>query len=244
MNHRNPARRHITSRLAITAAFAVLTGGLMAGTPAQALDDGNQGFFETVKGIAGSAIGFGLGSSDEDEPPRIEYRERAPLVLPPKIELRPPGASVTERNPNWPKDYEISRREKSALARAREQKPDALGTYRMSNEELARGRIAPGQRNVNDEQCGVGGTNGLGEICNPSVYWNVMKTTRKEDETTKDVPAGAEPPRKALTDPPVGMRRTMKTVKYVPEAPKEEVNLNDPRAQLREDQRRESGRDR
>jgi hypothetical protein len=232
MNHRNPARR-----LAITAAFAVLTGGLMAGTPAQALDDGNQGLFDTIKGIAGSAIGFGLGSSDEDEPPRIEYRERAPIVLPPKMDLPQPGSSVAARNPNWPKDYEISRREKSALARAREQKPDSIGSYRMSNAELARGRIAPGQRNVRDEQCGVGGTNGLGDICNPAVYWNVMKTTRKEDETTKDVPAGAEPARKALTDPPTGMRRTTKMVKYVPEAPKEEVNLNDPRAQLREDQR-------
>jgi len=238
MNHRNPARR-----LAITAAFAVLTGGLMAGTPAQALDDGNQGFFDTVKGIAGSAIGFGLGQSDEDEPPRIEYRERAPLVLPPKMDLPQPGAPIASRNANWPKDYEISRREKSALARAREQKPDSIGTYRMSNEELARGRIAPGQRDVNDEQCGVGGTNGLGAICNPARYWSVMKNTRKVDESTKDVPAGAEPQRKALTDPPVGYRRVTKTVKYVPEAPREEVNLNDPRAQLREDQRRERARD-
>ena len=231
--------RNLACRLAIIAAIAVLSGGLVVGTPALALDDGNQGFLDTVKGIAGTAIGFGFGSGDEDEKPRIDYRERAPLVLPPKMELRPPGASAAQRNPNWPKDFDETRREKAALARSRAPKPDLMGTYRMSNEELARGRITgTAPRNVRDEQCGVGGTTGLGEVCNPSQYWNVMKATRAQDVSTKELRAGVEPDRKALTDPPVGYRRASKAVKYIPEAPREEVSLNDPRAQMREDERR------
>ena len=99
------------------AAAAALTGGFLAVTPASALDDGDQSFFETVKGLAGYAIGFGLGSSDEDEKPRIQYRERAPLVLPPnKGNLPPPAQGAGARNPNWPQDYDEGRRERANAA--------------------------------------------------------------------------------------------------------------------------------
>jgi hypothetical protein len=51
------------------------------------------------------------------------------------------------------------------------------------------------------------------------------------------VVAGQEPPRARLTDPPKGFRSAKKSQKYTFEV-REEVSLADPRAQLREEQRR------
>ena len=53
--------------------------------------------------------------------------------------------------------------------------------------------------------------------------------------------AGQEPGRRALTDPPAGMRTPTKSAKYTFEVERE-VDVRDPRAQMREDQRREEAR--
>ncbi|HEV2575444.1 hypothetical protein [Methylocella sp. CPCC 101449] len=221
------------------AAAAALTGGFLAVTPASALDDGDQSFLETVKGLAGYAIGFGMGASDEDEKPRIQYRERAPLVLPrDKSALPAPGNGAAARNPNWPQDYDEARRLKANAAKNRNRDLDYSGSARMSNEELARGRTArPAARNPGDEQCGAGGTNSYGEICNQARYWYVMKNTRSKEDTSRDLQAGVEPDRKALTDPPTGLRRATTTVKATVEAPREEVPLLDAAGQAREEAR-------
>ena len=64
---------------------------------------------EVVKSILGS-----IGIIPKEKPP-IVYNERAPLVLPPKMELRPPvQGSVEARNPNWPKDPGVAAARKAA----------------------------------------------------------------------------------------------------------------------------------
>ena len=44
------------------------------------------------------------------ERPRIDYRERAPLVLPPKMELRDPAdpQGLHAANPQWPNDPDVA----------------------------------------------------------------------------------------------------------------------------------------
>ena len=46
----------------------------------------------------------------DEEKPEIDYRERAPLVVPPKMVLRPPEASPIEGNKAWPQDPDVQRR--------------------------------------------------------------------------------------------------------------------------------------
>ena len=48
----------------------------------------------------------------------IEYRERAPLVVPPSRDLPPPRAEeeVVAKTPAWPKDPDITRRKEAAAA--------------------------------------------------------------------------------------------------------------------------------
>jgi hypothetical protein len=64
---------------------------------------------EAMKSILGS-----IGIIPKEKPP-IVYNERAPLVLPPKMELRAPvTSSVETRNPNWPKDPDVAAARKAA----------------------------------------------------------------------------------------------------------------------------------
>src|ERR1700712_41033 len=53
----------------------------------------------------------GMGMRHEEN--SIDYRERSPLVVPQNRDLpKPDTASVTERNPQWPKDPDIQRAKK------------------------------------------------------------------------------------------------------------------------------------
>lgn len=65
---------------------------------------------EAVKSILGS-----IGIIPKEKPP-IVYNERAPLVLPPKMDLRPPapGGGAEARNANWPKDPDVAAARKAA----------------------------------------------------------------------------------------------------------------------------------
>lgn len=95
-------------------AAAALCGALGAGflafaTPAAAQGiDGSTNVFDSALQL------FGL--KDEEAKPEIDYRERAPLVVPPKVPdtLPPPQASAADANPNWPKDPDVARRKREA----------------------------------------------------------------------------------------------------------------------------------
>lgn len=77
---------------------------LLAATSASAQEG------EAVKSLLGS-----IGIIPKEKPP-IVYNERAPLVLPPKMDLPPPapGGGPEARNGNWPKDPDVAARRKEA----------------------------------------------------------------------------------------------------------------------------------
>src|SRR5581483_8653764 len=74
------------NRSAVTAVAALaLAAGLTASRPAQALDDdGSQNVFTAVLGL------IDVLPNHDDAADEIDYRERAPLVLPPRMDLPPP----------------------------------------------------------------------------------------------------------------------------------------------------------
>jgi hypothetical protein len=65
---------------------------------------------EAVKSLLGS-----IGIIPKEKAP-IVYNERAPLVLPPKMDLPAPapGGGAEARNGNWPKDPDVAARRKEA----------------------------------------------------------------------------------------------------------------------------------
>src|SRR5712691_3691468 len=82
----------------------------------------------------------------------IEYRERAPLVVPPSRNLPPPQpeGSAVAANPAWPKDPDLAGRRKQATAAERAKlKASAEGSViddarPLRPNELDRGRAAAG----------------------------------------------------------------------------------------------------
>lgn len=60
-----------------------------------------------------------FGLKEEQGKPEIDYRERAPLVVPPAASaeaLPSPEDAAHRKNPNWPKDPDVARRQREAAA--------------------------------------------------------------------------------------------------------------------------------
>src|SRR3981081_4631092 len=100
------------------AAVAVGVGLVMTAGAARAEDDEDDKTFEE-KIIEGIMAGIG-GTNMENR--GIEYRERSPLVVPPKIDLPPPAAASNDvKAPHWPKHHDEAR-PKAAIASPKKKK--------------------------------------------------------------------------------------------------------------------------
>lgn len=209
-----------------------------AATPALALDDdGHQSIFKTFSGILTTTIGVpGLGSRDEK--PTINYRERAPLVLPPGNNLRAPLPPVGQRNAAWPVDQDIQRARRAARPVGTTLRDDA-GNEILSPQYLRNtGRLARNPaRDPVAEQCSM--DDPLATPCNVKNMWSVLKNNRLSGSNERDLIPGQEPPRTALTDPPAGLRTPHKRVKYTFEPVKETPIVPDPREAMRDEARRD-----
>src|ERR1700749_5217390 len=90
----------------------VLAGAARAGDD----DEDDKTFEEKI--IEGIMKGVGATNMDNSN---IDYRERSPLVVPPKIDLPPPTSASTEKAaPNWPKDPDEARRSAENANRQKE----------------------------------------------------------------------------------------------------------------------------
>src|SRR6266566_4262693 len=101
-------------------AVALGIGLIMVCGAARAQDDEEEDdkTFEEkiIEGIMG-----GLGATNMENK-GIDYRERSPLVVPPKLDLPPPAAATEVKAPNWPKDPDEARRKAAIAARKKENK--------------------------------------------------------------------------------------------------------------------------
>jgi hypothetical protein len=95
------------------AAVALGIGLVMTAGIARAEDDEDDNSSFEDKIIRNIIAGVG-GTNMENQ--GIDYRERSPLVVPPRIDLPPPDASARAQVPNWPKDPDIAARKAAAEA--------------------------------------------------------------------------------------------------------------------------------
>ncbi len=98
-------------------AVALGIGLVMTAGPVRAGDDDDDDDGMTFEEKIIDNLMSGIGAKSMEKP-GIEYRERSPLVVPPKLDL-PPPATQAKNAPNWPKDPEEKRR-KEAIASAQE----------------------------------------------------------------------------------------------------------------------------
>lgn len=216
-------------RNAVFCAAALVSFGCSAGV-ARAADDGYQDVFSSVL--------TAVGVLRADQSPEIDYRERAPLVLPPKMELAKPVPAGAARTAAWPQDPDVIKRRK-ADAEARMPSANVLGNVnnRMSKEELMKGRVA-GTENMPEiaarrDACGNNGNARNCLLVNPDELKAMNERYQASGNGEKDqLVAGQEPDRMYLTQPPKGYLKTSRTVKATAEAPVPKIDESNPSAAL------------
>jgi hypothetical protein len=208
------------SRALRLAAAALGVGLVMAAGPVRAADDEDEDdktFEEKI--IEGIMTGIG-GTNMENR--GIEYRERSPLVVPPKLDLPPPAGTAAEvKAPNWPKDPDEQRRKAAATARKKDNKDPIEAARALTPAELAKGRTAGAARTNNDPvQPGV--TNN--PILSPSqLGYTGGLSGMFGGNKTETAPFKGEPTRDSLTQPPVGYQTPSSNFAYGT-GPKESLN--------------------
>ena len=187
--------RTATMSALLLSASLVLTAGV-----AHAEDDRELTFDQKIM----KSLVEGIGGTNMDNR-GIEYRERSPLVVPPKLDLPPPETDTQAMAPNWPSDPDIARARAEAKA-DRDAKPTNPNEW---NRTLTPAEMAPKRSRratVADRKLAPGehGTSPMmapGELGYTGGIFKGMFGGGNKSETTTFV---AEPTRGALTQPPPG----------------------------------------
>jgi len=197
-----------TQAKAWSAAIAFAGVSMTTSLPALALDDGQASIFDTVLGLL-TVSPYERNNAKAE----IDYRERAPLVLPPKMELRQPQEPGAARSAAWPLDPDVVKRRKAALEASRAKGSPAKGNDVLSKQELNSGRYAGTAAEPQQPRCGDNQHNCL--YVNP----DELRSGSALDQSTKEVAVGEEPDREYLTQPPKGYRVSTKKTQATFDAP-------------------------
>jgi hypothetical protein len=192
-------------RAAVALASTALMGIVLSTAPARAGDDGEAPIW------AGFGNVLGLVKNDNDV--NIEYRERGKLVLPPKLDLPPPGSAAIQPNSAWPVDPDV---QKEKRAKLEAKKPVLVHPGRP-----AVGVITPGSTVTMSSTAGQGPA---AEHCanpeprtgecppKPGRTLNYNPLTWVGLQKKPPTVLGPEPDRDNLTDPPKGLRAPVEGV--------------------------------
>jgi len=191
-------------------AVSLGVGLLMASGAARAGDDDEDDKTFEEKIIDGIMKGMGATNMDDSS---IDYRERSPLVVPPKLDLPPPASAAAEKPaPNWPKDPDEARR-KAAIAARKKEKNDHRDAFTASRDaarvlspsELNSGRTTGKSDVRGSDSLQPGGDPGARAVLSPSQlgyeggFMGMFKGNKSETAEFK-----GEPTRESLTQPPAG----------------------------------------
>ena len=152
------------------------------------------------------------------ETPKMDFSERAPLVIPPSTDALPPpedSSALASANPNWPSDPEVA----AALEEAEKDKvPYRLRKKHQDNPGKAIYKIRADERAARE----------AGETPLPSQSYDTIfdrntvmtpEQLKEVQERQKNAPAVnvyVEPERRRLTDPPPGYRMPSADQPYGP----------------------------
>jgi hypothetical protein len=168
-----------------------------------------------------------IGLLDIPEGPGIDYRERAPLVVPPSTELIPPRGleDVKKINPDWPNDADLELR-RAAAAENRKTVEEQRGAFysgaRLTPEEMKRGTLSKREATKRQSEYTTAGE----ELTAGKDRYSPEQLGFKgwfSKDPEKAVAFTGEPERKSLTDPPSGYRTPSSNAPYgVVESKKED----------------------
>jgi hypothetical protein len=144
----------------------------------------------------------------------IDYRERAPLVLPPNRSLPPPQSETTGsiKNPAWPSDPDVNRRKQEAAAekaklkgvaisveeQSRPLRPDELNVRRGSGDGVEPASSKGPAVSVEDSQRALRPD----ELGAKNPFASLFSSVGSQKVET--APFTGEKPRTSMTEPPTG----------------------------------------
>jgi hypothetical protein len=197
MRHRDrkgQRRAAAVAAVALAAAMALGTSGAFAADNEEEIPLDTKLFRQLMKDL-------GLRRDGEG----IDYRERAPLVVPPSRNLPPPQSEApVSANPAWPKDPDVTQR-KAAAAKKKEPSRTAAETMEaegrpLSREELDKGKTTgPVGGSASPEEAGRAMK--PSELGGKSFFKDIFSSFSSEAETGTFT---GEPARENLTAPPAG----------------------------------------
>lgn len=176
--------------MALGAAFGI-AAPVVTALPASAED----GVF--MKNLLGD-----LGVIDKDRDP-IDYRERAPLAVPPKLDLPQPTAPAAARAAAWPTDPDVVKR-KQAIADKRKPVPFPNDNQPSQGARLSRDELNRTTRITSKTESGPRKVYGDGRLSTWIDPDELKKTATNGDPS--NMAYGEEPDRDSLLAPPTGYR--------------------------------------
>ena len=193
-----------SSRMALLTVSAAT--GLFMAAPAHAINDDGRG--STLESLLDM-----VGMGDKKESDSIQYRERSPLVVPPKMEMPTPQPRPSQKAQAWPQDQEVVRARKKQVesnARVMSKYVESNGGEKLTAEEMRAMRTPGASTAAPDKGCKMDPFDR--SACSVAEYWgNLSAKTEKKDELS--LQAGVEPPREYLTQPPKGYLKATQNVK-------------------------------
>jgi hypothetical protein len=203
------------------AAIALGVGLVMASGPVRAAgdeDEDDKTFEEKI--IEGIMKGIGGTNMDNQG---IDYRERSPLVVPPKLDLPPPAAASAEvKAPNWPKDPDEARRKAAIAARKKDNRDPREASRILTPNELAKQKTT--EKTTGGDTLVPGGDVGPNAILSPSqLGYSGGFSGMFGGTKTETAPFKGEPTRDSLTQPPSGYQTPSPNFAYGT-GPKESLN--------------------
>lgn len=212
--------RSLLGSLTFSLSISALTLGLSA-TTARALDDGDDTLLHELTSVLGM---------DSAKSPDINYRDQAPLVLPPKGKTGLPVPKTARETPHpaWPNDPDVLRAKKEAAkARAPTEIIDKESIHARTNASPSfSDRVAPTAANQ-------GVLPNCVKPCDATaaeIAANKYKSSFTDDPKSAPVAVGQEPDRDWLTEPPKGFRKVTRNVNEVQPGVAEPVKSSNPLA--------------
>ncbi|MEI5666099.1 hypothetical protein WBO78_14220 [Bosea sp. CCNWLW174] len=189
----------------IRASRMLLAGGLLLATTPAFAQEGM--LFKNL------VDGMGLFGRDKAD---IEYKQRAPLVVPPSSTLPKPQEAGANRSAAWPDDPDVARRkaerDSSNILFSTTEAYRANTRPLMSQEELRRGRVA-GRANGPE---GIVPDHNTGNNQIEPIRIGRDMAARQAQTDTSNLAYGTEPARRFLHEPPTGYRRPAATAALGP----------------------------
>ena len=213
------------------AVIALGVGLVMAAGPVRAGDDEEEDDRTFEEKIIHNIM-TGLGGTNMENK-GIEYRERSPLVVPPKLALPPPASGNEAKAANWPKDPDEARRKAAIAARKKEGKKsveDARMFRPLTPEELNVGgksaAVASASKSNDRANDPVQpGTSQNNPVLSPSQlgFNGSLGSLMFGGNKPETAPFKGEPERQSLTQPPPGYQTPSPNFAYGT-GPKESLN--------------------